>query len=470
MVRTESGCILKGGDMSTKGVHKALVFVCALLLTIFVLPGVAAAAAPQKLYGLEFLLPATTLTGAPNPSYNSVTGQLVPPVEVAVKFKNESPPSVGTSNIASIKFVVSGVVITGVACPRGICSFDTSTNTVFVTNISPPVHATETFVVTLTVNSCVAAGDATVPLSSVVVSTGSQVDNGSPFSSYSKDASFPLVTTLSDPGKIFTDPNNAAAGISCGDIDCGESFSVANSFCTSSVAGDPDCLTTVRGLDTDGSCAASVDYFATNNLVTTKNEKLHFAWQTDSFAAFAYKVNIPSTTEPYLQLAWLPKNGPPIYIPAPYCKVLVPATALPTQLPLPSPYGTLDQDVKLNSSKIQVTLLPGVGPPAVGSAIVIGSERMIVTGIGSNSWSVQRGDGFTTKATHPAGANVMFTALPTLDQDYKGVPYAFTQQQTSAGYKVGLKAQMCLASPLLDNHDGTWSGWIIDSGDGYMNW
>src|SRR5262249_23465524 len=132
----------------------AVAFICALALTTFSLPG---NASPDKLYGLEFLLLPTTTTANPNhanPLYDA-NGQLVPPTEVTAKFKNESPPSVGASNISSLQFAVDNLVIDSVACPRGNCTFDPATNTVSVTNISPPVQATEIFPVTVRVRSCV---------------------------------------------------------------------------------------------------------------------------------------------------------------------------------------------------------------------------------------------------------------------------------------------------------------------------
>jgi hypothetical protein len=453
--------------MKIDGLRTALAFSCAALVATLGLSSARAAdKMPQKLFAYEFLLPSTKLAGGPNPSYGD-NGQLLPPSETTVRFKNESPPSVGASNFASITFALSSLVATGVSCgSRATCSIDFANNAILVTNISPPIQAQEIFDVTVQVSSCVVSGDASVPQDSVRVSTGSQINNGDMFVLYTGDNSFPVLSTLSDPA------TKKPSGIRCGDIDCGETFAVANNLCQTTTS-DPECVTTVRGNNTNGGCGATVDYFVTNDIATAK-KKLHFVWQTDSFAAFAYRVNIPSVAEPYLQMSWLPQTGSPVFIPAPACTIQVAADASYDQVPLPYPYGTLGQDVKLNSSKIQVDVASGVTVPATPFAIVIGTERMLVTAVGNNQWNVTRGDGFTTVATHAKGAPVMFTALPTLVQDYKGVPYTLDAQQTAAGYKLGLKARMCLASPLVPHVDPDgiviWSGWAIDAGDGWMSW
>src|SRR5689334_3030818 len=76
--------------------------VAALLVAGVALPATAAKPqqAPDKSYGVEFLLPPTTLDGTTlNPSYTTADGQttLNLPVTVTVYVKNESPPSTAAS-------------------------------------------------------------------------------------------------------------------------------------------------------------------------------------------------------------------------------------------------------------------------------------------------------------------------------------------------------------------------------------
>jgi hypothetical protein len=466
--------------MNTCGIRNALVFLCALMLTTFAAPGIAAK--PGKLYDLQFLLP-DTVDGQPNPTY--IDGQLdvdtSPPV-VTVRLINLAPPSVGASNISSFQFRVSGLIVfdesadpPGVECPNALCSVDTSTNTVTVTNISPPVQP-GSYDVRLRVKSCVVVNDATLPLGDVQVWTGSQVGNGSPFSPKAG---------LEDPTLSDAD---GPVGIKCGDIACAESFTVGNRACVGTDASK--CVTTVRGFDADGGACSATSYFVTNNLAVSDDlvlfnpKRLHFAWpiadepNAAPNATFAYQVHIPSGVgnPPSLQVSWLPEQGDPVFIPAPPCTVQVGALATaqdlvdlsllsPSQSVLPSPYGELAQKAKASDGKIQVALSPGVAPPAVGSYIVIGSERMRVTGVSKNgsNWDVERGDAETDPAPHPAGSFVMSTALPKLG--------ALTPDQTAAGYVTGNKAKMCQASDFDDTDgDGTWTGWVLDSGDGWMNW
>jgi hypothetical protein len=426
-----------------------------MTFVLFALPSIGAQ--PQKYYSLEFLLP-PTVNGQDNPAYDPGTGQLLPPVVVTVSIKNESPPSVGNSNISSFKFAVSGLTILSASCPGAMCSVDPATNTVYVTNISPPVKATKVFTVTLQVSSCVVVGEAAIPPASVMVYTGSQL-SGDLFAAYSGDATFPLQLTLADPSTL------QPTGISCGDIDCGETFTVANSQCNvPSDPNNPKCVTIVRGLDKNGLCAVTVDYSATNNLYTS-DKQLHLTWSTDPSAAFAFKANVVSVGS--WKVAWLPDPGLPVFITAPYCNDR--AINPPADLPLPTAYGILTVNVNDTSTLLHYDLSPGVTPPAVGFAIGIGSERMLVTGVGPNTLTVQRGDGFTTAAPHLAGSYLMYTPLPKLVVDYLGAPYAFTPAQTAAGYMIGLQAQVCLASVPLDNGDGTWSAWIIAIGDPWLS-
>jgi hypothetical protein len=301
----------------------------AIAISALAMPGMAAkpAAQPQKLYNLEFLLPPTDplLSDRDNPLYDPATEQLVPPVAVTVTVKNESPPQ-ANSNISSFQFTLSGLIVfkDGLTCPNARCTVDDATNTVFVTNISPPIQTQQSLIVTLHVSSCVAVGEASI---APLVFSGSQV-NGDPFDVYDSktrtDASFPMVTTLSTRTGPDTAPTITTTGILCGNIACGDPpLVVPESFGTcGSDPADPRCVTTSRGTDKNGACSATpIDYAVTNLLPSSKS--LHFVWDTNTApsATFAYRLNgaFPSTVPPAApspppwQVAWLTTttNGVP---------------------------------------------------------------------------------------------------------------------------------------------------------------
>ncbi len=481
--------------MNTYRLRDTLALCCAFLLATFVLSD--ATAGPQKLYGYQFLLPSKALNGSDNPFYvydpdDPALKQLVidepeHPLEVVVKFVNKSPPSTGASNPASLRFDMVGLEVTFVSVPRGMPSFTynpvTNTSTVTVTNISPPIKGGDSnaFRVTLRVKSCVAKFDVYVPHLSpnLLVSTGSQLFNGEPFGLASFDEELRRESASFVVGDI--------TGISCGTIGCGPEavFVIANSqatkdnaTCSLYTTGNAECVTVARGSDTNGACTPGVSYFATNNLDTgfVETNKMHFVWETETApAAFALETEIAPAAFAYLvtfpfpfpfpegtsvKVAWVEGTDGPKYIPAPTCRPLQPPmTALPFGL-LPWQYATLDNDVKVNSTTIKVTLLPGVSVPTPPFPIVIDDERLLVTAINNNSWDVTRGDGGTDPATHFKDGKVMFTALPKLEVDYSNIDPA---------YALGKKAKMCLTG-VADNLDGTSSGWMLDSGDGYMRW
>src|SRR6185312_14585842 len=166
------------------------------------------------------------------------------------------------------------------------------------------------------------------------------------------------------------------------------------------------------------------------------------------FASFLYTVNYPSAVNP--SLSWLTDNVGPVFIDGQNCLV--------TQMPnnLPAPYGALSQALTKNASKIQIKVAtaPTIALPF---PVVIGTERMLVTAVRSNNWTVQRGQGGTSAAAHALGAPVMSTPLPLLAGP-------FTPQQTSAGYEAGSQAHMCVQSP----DSGSWPAsafTVIDIGD-----
>jgi len=449
-----------------KVVRNLLCAVAALACAAFALPGMAAQ--PQKSYNLEFLLPGTdTLLGRDNPFYDPATEQLVPPVAVTVTVKNESPPSQANSNISSFKFTLSGLIVfqDGLTCPNAKCSVDPVTNTVFVTNISPPIQAQQAITITLHVSSCVAVGEASL---SAQVFSGSQV-NGDMFVPFPKtDPSFPMVTTLSERTESNTGPTFTTAGILCGNIACGETLPVPESFGTCDTnPTDPRCVTTSRGTDKNGACSiAPLDYAVTNMLPTT-SRLLHFKWDANAFpsAAFAYQLNapFPSTVPPATpspppwQVAWLTTTTggvtSPAFIDAQECLGADLTTYPPATLPLPAPYGTLAAAVKAADKSIKVTTSTSTFPP-LPFPIVIDSERMNVTKITTNTWTVQRAPAPFAVA-HSLNAPVMSTPLRLV-------------LQSSGPYKAGDVAQVCRASLSHDNGNGIWSAYFIDIGDGWI--
>jgi hypothetical protein len=459
-----------------KPVRNVLCLLLAATLSAFALSA-GAAKPPQaidKSYSVEFLLPSKVPgpngTLIDNPLYDpaTVVGDNVtddkvinPPVTVTVYVKNEAPPSSAASNISSLSFVLSPslVVVPGpnaVTCPNALCSV--TGNTVTVTNISPPVHAQEVYPVTLQVNTCVVVNEAFI--GSVIVSTGSQVTNGQPFSLFANDDSFKPALTLSTRGASFPidftqKVTPVATGISCGNIACGQPFSIGNDDPTTQpykfVSG-------WRGLNADGTCSGTTNlsYFVTNQLGASiaADQLVHFTWSSDpnSPQSFGYKLtrntSMPGTGT--WQLGWLLLNGQLVTIPAPICNGVL-LTNEPTtidDLPLPKVYGLLTQDVKPNTKQLKVDTGTNLPPTVTGDGlpIVIQGERMLVTSIDSSGWSVTR----TASLFHSAGLPVASTPMPLLDS---GV--------TSPPYTALAPAKMCMAWT-----NGT-SAWIIDQSDGW---
>lgn len=435
----------------------------------------AIAAPPKKSYNLEFLRPDVDelkATSPRNPAYDPTTLQLIPPVAVTVSVKNESPPSTANSNISSFQFTVSGLALLNgsgdIACPNARCSVDASTGTVYVTNISPPIQAQQVLKVTFHASSCVVKSEAGI--SSNTVYSGSQL-NGDTFVPFGgrPDTDFPMVLTLSTRDAA-SPPTIADTGISCGPISCRQDFPVADSRTScGSDASDPICVTTRRGNDKNGAvCTTSpVDYFVTNLLETDR--KLHFKWETNPAGAFAYRVNVSSLVVPPWQVSWLPTDGNAIFIGAPTCAG-ADLTAFPTSpdaLPLPTQLTTLASAVKMNDKQIKVVSTPPNLP--IAFSIIIDGERMDVTKVNNNTWTVVRGAGLTQATSHAASKPVMSTPLPTLTSDqFSTDPNVLPVQQTV--YSVGQQAQICRASASHDNADGTgtWSAWFIDIGDGWV--
>jgi hypothetical protein len=211
-----------------------------------------------------------------------------------------------------------------------------------------------------------------------------------------------------------------------------------------------------RGLNADGTCSGTTNlsYFVTNQLgaSSTADQLVHFTWNTDltSPQVFAYKLTRNDAGTGVWNLGWLLNSGQLVTIPAPICNG-GPLASEPTtidDLPLPSVYGSLTQDVKPNSKQIKVDTGSNAPPTVTGNGlpIIIQGERMLVTSIGSGGWNVTR----TASLSHPAGSPVASTPMPLLDSSVPNPPYVS-----------GAPAKMCLAWT-----NGT-SAWIIDQSDGW---
>jgi len=416
--------------------QKMVALLLSICLAAFGLSAIAAKPGPTKTYSMGVDdSHVTYVTGANNLQVLDVSNGGAP---IFVKIKNESPPSDASSNINSFSFTVKGMSITSLdktACESlgGMCALDTTTNTVTVTNISPPIQAKGIYTVSLKVNSC---GDG---VWSANVYTGSQLTG----------QSFGFI-------KDDTLPSNTETNVSCGDAACNMSFTVPDSLAATNITG-------LRGLyNKDGSTCSTVDYFATNTIPI--NKTLHFAWDATSSvddtsqvgATFRYTVTFPNPGRP--QLAWHTDSLGPVFVDAQPCLV--------TQFDhnLPAPYGTLAQDVNSTKNKISVNVTT---PPSISLPfpIIVESERMNVTAIGPSQWTVERHQGGTAPQAHNASPTVfiMSTPRPLLTGP-------FVQRQLSAGYKVGDQAHGCVASPVvpptdLSAWDSTTTFDIIDIDD-----
>ena len=385
------------------------------LLTLFIaLAWLPAFAGPEKTFSYQLTVPLS----ATNPTYLPATDGEPQFDSAYVQFtiKNESPPSVANSNIGSFQFTLVPWQIFEIAgCPSGAtCTFD-STNTVYVTNISPPIQAQAQATVTLKVITCGDARIAGVPL----------VYNGATLSGQ----------TFAPGGKVVSE-----ATISCGALACGQSF------LENDIAG-------FRGrYNNDGSCSVLNSYFVTNTLPL--DGRLHFEWilTPQSREAFVYAADV--TTGAPLSFSWRDDaNGNPVFITATNCE---PSPSSPTAA-LPFPYGTLITSLSRTASTLKIALASGVTVPAVPFRIVVESERMVVTAINGTSWTVQRAADGTTAATHAASAMVMSTHLPPM------LPLVAPSPYSNDYY-----ARMCIATT-VNNGDNTSTIWILDGGDGWLS-
>jgi hypothetical protein len=419
-----------------------------IVLTAFAFPAVAAKGSIDKVYSL-------TMKAAPD---YTATNEVIAPVKVTAQIKNEAPPSTASSNIGSfvLQLKVPGVTIVWddaghPPTPDSGTAVATATS-ITVTNTGP-VKGGQTFNLVFYVTSC---GDAKWDAN---VFTGTSL-NGDTFKRKNLD----------------TDPN-LLTNISCGSVACGGGFTVDDV----TVASLNPLLDGVHGaFNQDGTCGP-VSYFVSNMLVAGKRQ-VHFRWPASDGPKAAFRYQIVSSVNQTPRLAWLNANGSianhgdgsdvPAYINAPQC--------LSGQLP--APYGSLSQSVTATADRIRVDTSTPAGSvipvpvPFAPFPIVIGAERMEVTGIQNANWSVTR----TSGVRHPAGALVMSTPLPVLNNtDDLNATLADDSPVTNIPppYLVGDQAQACIVgSPLLIPGDpnaeppipDTWLLKFLDIGDAWV--
>jgi hypothetical protein len=157
----------------------------------------------------------------------------------------------------------------------------------------------------------------------------------------------------------------------------------------------------------DGSGCVPVPYDFTNNIAASNNVIMRWDTTLQPAAALTYTLTwepefVDETTglPPPTQVAWeLDASGQPL--PG---KIVTGRACLSSTLP--APYGTLNAD---NGTTLNVT---AGTVPAVPFPIMIGGERIHVTGIAGPIWTVQRAQGGTQQQSHAAGVSVMSTPLP----------------------------------------------------------
>ena len=150
----------------------------------------------------------------------------------------------------------------------------------------------------------------------------------------------------------------------------------------------------------DGSECMPVGYFLTNSVLT--HNQVEFVWNTGNGqegAAFEYTV----VWKPEYTVGGIPARQTKVKWAAMGANPAVPGRACVAPN-LPAPIGTLDTSLETDTTKISAsdtTIEVTGGSPLPGKfPIVIGKERMLVTGVSGTTWTVERGNGGTTAAEH----------------------------------------------------------------------
>jgi hypothetical protein len=241
------------------------------------------------------------------------------------------------------------------------------------------------------------------------------------------------------------------APVVCGNIACGDIKIVPDSF-------RPNTITVTRDFyDKDGisiigpDLCETVPYTVTNIVPTTGDKLVHLSYPMvtgDPAAAFELNVIWPGPVPAFTKVAWLNIDGSSTTEPGTPDFIL----ALPCNANanfLPTPYGTLTQNVLATDNFIRVnTTIPtgahgAVPHPAVPFDIVVGPEpnveRMTVTAQGGQPdneiWHVTRGVANVGPAAfHAQGTLAMSEPLPIMT----------ITQGTNGQYAAGNQVQMCI--------------------------
>ena len=412
---------------------------------------------------------------------------VITPVKVQARLTNEAPPSTSASNAGSFELVITnpGVTIffdgTDSSQPFGetdgvrngtatVVPDANGNNTRIVVTNMLPLKGQKTYVLTFWVTSC---GDA---LWDANVRTGSSL-NGDPFTRVKDniDSSTHLATNLQTL-------------ISCGTLACGDTVELVSDQSSTS----PELVVTRGPYNSDGTCAATSNFYASNKLLTADGQ-LHFRWPVglsdQPLAVWMYDVVSTSSSIP--QLAWLNSDGSKTsaafpdpnaaepQLPA-YLDGLTPSQLacmpLPGQPdPFPRPYGALSNNANAGTTTIKVDTSNAVLPtPTPPFDIVVGAERMHVTSISGPNWRVDRHQGGTSAVPHQSSAKVMSTPLQLLPTSgfaarvFDGTPGGKLLEPAPSPYAFGNQARVCIVSGPLDNGDGTWSTTLMDLSDPWV--
>jgi hypothetical protein len=410
---------------------------------------------------------------------------VITPVKVQALLKNEAPPASAASNPGSFEVVITNPGVTifvdpdhqpsgatdGVLNGTAIVVPDANGNNtrIVVTNMAP-LKGQKTYVLTFWVTSC---GDA---LWDANVRTGSSL-NGDPFTRIKDNI---------DPSTHLA--TNLQTLISCGTLACGDTIELVSDRASTT----PELVVTRGPYNSDGTCAATSNFYASNKLLTADGQ-LHFRWPVgpsdQPLAVWMYDVVSTSPNVP--QIAWLNSDGSKtsVVFPDPtltqpqlpaYLDGLTAAqlacVPLPGQPdPFPRPYGALSNNANAGATTIRVDTSNAIlATPTPPFDVVVGTERMRVTSISGPNWRVNRSQGGTSAGPHPSGAKVMSTPLPLLPASgfaarvFDGTVGGTLLSPAPSPYTFGHQARVCIVGGPLDNGDGTWSTTLMDLSDPWV--
>ena len=343
-----------------------------------------------------------------------------------------SQPSIGVTNACALRFVpgrtptgaiVNAIITSTADDPSGpsvqVEEYDSTTNA-RVTSFTGSVSLTE-FAFAGSGTGALSGGGAVAAVAGVATFPSLNI---SATGDYMLQASSGALS--SSPSPQFT--------IFGGELFCGDSLALAFTNPNNLSNTAPGYAAGSRGANNkDGSTCIKVDYTFTNTILI--DDTVHLKWDTNvqPNAAFIYTMNSrlkpvdgDGWTARRPNVAWLESPpGTPIFVPGLAC--LSPG--------LPAPYGTLTAAIN-DTTQTSITVNATATLPGTPFPIVIGTERLQVSAVSGSTWTVARGQGGTTAATHFANAPVMSTPLPLIPNDPAFI----------APYAVGAQAHMCIAS------------------------